>query len=99
MCRVYVGGRALGVLDGGFVSELVSKTFLGLGRLFCENQPAGHRTVSFLAQLLLVTRGQKTPRAACVINVIVCFCLATPRDPHARLLSQGSKMLGCTSGT
>lgn len=61
MCIVYVGGRALGVLDGRFVSELVSKTFLGQGRLFCENQPAGHRTVSSLAQLLLVTRGHGTP--------------------------------------
>lgn len=52
---------ALGALDGRFLSELVSKTFLGQGRLFCENQPAGHRTVLSLAQLLLVTRGQRTP--------------------------------------
>lgn len=60
MCRVYVGGRALGVLDDRFVSELVSKTFLGQGRLLFENQPAGHRTVSSLAQLYLVSRGQRT---------------------------------------
>lgn len=30
---------------------------------------------------------------------IVYLCLATPRDPHARLLTQGSKMLEWTSGT